>query len=179
MSSSRINALFDSARSGRTESEQELFALLLERFRLIAHQRLWDRADAEEVIQDALLVVAREYRQLEVTVSFAAWAQKVVDNRILARIAANQIGEARQGPALEEVEPAAESGDDLLVSLTECVRRIGRVNRNYVRVLNLHCQGYDTEEVCRRLQLNRNTLYSLLHRGRALLKRCLETGDLK
>jgi len=153
--------------------------LLLERFRSIAHQRLWDGLDADEVVQDALLVVIREYRQLEVTVSFAAWAQKVLDNRILARIAANRIGEARQESAPEDSLPAAEVNQDLQFSLVECVRRIGRVNRSYARVLNLHSQGYDTEEVCRRMNLNRNTLYSLLHRGRILLKRCLATGAVK
>ncbi len=179
MSSAQINTLFDDARSGSAQSEQQLFSLLLERFRLIAHQRLWDSADADEVTQEALLVVAREYRDLTVTVSFAAWAQKVLDNRILARIAGNRIGEARRAPMSGESEPAIDTDVELQVSLTDCLRRIGQVNRDYARALNYHCQGYETEEICRRMQLKRSTLYSLLHRGRALLKRCLETGEAK
>jgi RNA polymerase sigma factor (sigma-70 family) len=178
MSSAQINTLFDAAKSGCAQSEEQLFSLLLERFRLIAHHRLWDSTDAEEVTQEALFVIIREYRELTVTVSFAAWAQKVLDNRILARIAGNRTRETRRARATDQSEPVFESDLDLEVSLSECLAKIGRINRDYARVLNYHCQGFETDEICKRLKVKRNTLYSLLHRGRALLRRCLETGEV-
>ena len=124
-------------------------------------------------------MVTRGFRELTITVSFAAWAQRVLENRILARIDRNRTDQERRASADVESEIACEEDVDLQVSLAECLKRIARVNREYVRALNYHCQGYETDEICARMQLKRNTLYSLLHRGRVLLKRCLDTGELQ
>ena len=67
---------------------------------------------------------------------------------------------------------------DLQRRLVDCLRRISVVNRRYGRTLILHAQGYETEEVCRRIGLKESTFYSLLHRGRAMLQRCLDTGEV-
>jgi DNA-directed RNA polymerase specialized sigma24 family protein len=82
----RINTLYTDALNGDKTAEEKLFRYLLDRFRYSVHHRIWDKDEAEEIVQEAMLVVAQEYRGIEFQASFAAWAFKVVDNRILSYI---------------------------------------------------------------------------------------------
>jgi RNA polymerase sigma factor (sigma-70 family) len=177
---SQLNDLYGRARSGDSSAERELLDRLTARFRYFARQRIWNQADADELVQEALLVVCREYKDLTVTESFAAWACKVLDNRILTYIR-RRIAHSRridpQGPETDAIS-AGEIDPDVRRHLLDCLARIGKVNQRYARVLNLHTQGYDTEEICSRMDVKPNTLYSLLHRGRSMLMKCLDTGKV-
>jgi RNA polymerase sigma factor (sigma-70 family) len=134
--------------------------------------------DADEVVQETIMTICREYRSLEISISISAWAYKVLDNRILTHMQTQQVRNRRTAadPAALDTIPAASPHLELRRRLIDCLRKICLTNRRYARVLNLHSQGYETEEICRRLDLKENTLYSLLRRSRMMLRRCLETG---
>lgn len=178
---SDINELYQAARSGDRAAESELLETLSARFRLFAYRRVWNDEDAAELVQDALLVVVREYRQLQVEKSFAAWAYQVMENRLLShsRSQGTRRGVVRQSP---EGEPEGTSPDprpELKRKLMDCLKKVARANRRYARILNLHYQGFTTEEVCGRLGLTANNCYVLLSRARTMLERCLENGDIE
>jgi RNA polymerase sigma factor (sigma-70 family) len=180
MSTSSINNLFKLSREGDSKAEDLLFQVLHERFTVFVHHRIWNQTDAEEVVQDALTAIWKELKTIDISTSFAAWAYKVLNNRILAAIDVRRIQSSRFSGTSENISILTSSDVDpnLMASLLDCLEKICRINRRYARVLNLHYQGYETTDVCLKLNVSENALYSLLHRARGVLQRCLDSGEL-
>lgn len=175
-----INSLQILARSGDKTAEDRLFCDLSARFRLFVRQRIGEKQDAEEVVQNALLTIVQEYKGVEFQTSFAAWAYKVLDNRILAYYQACKRQAARSQSLSETGDTAGMLGanpkPELRHRLLSCLEKIMRANRRYARILNLHYQGYKTDEICGKMELTPNNFYSVLSRARSLLDFCLDTG---
>ena len=178
-----INALYSAASRGDHQAEERLFEGLSARFRLFVRQRIRNQADAEEVVQETLMTIYKEYRSVEYTKSFSAWAYKVLDNRILGCMQKRkrENGRTEAGANRDGVQTGASdsSTPGLKQRLLECLQKIGSRNVRYARILNLHYQGYETDEICTRLSLKPETFYSILSRARSLLESCLEKGDVK
>jgi RNA polymerase sigma factor (sigma-70 family) len=177
-----INSLHESARNGDRKSEQDLFKLLTVRFRYLATLRLRDSDAAEEAVQEALMVISKEYREIDITVSFAAWAQKVLDNRLAnysrSRKRKEKIFVGEANPDLSSSNNSSNPGSDLKRKLLKCLREISGSNPRYARILNYHYQGYGTEEICRKLEISSTNFYAILSRARSLLKICLRKGSV-
>ncbi len=160
-------------------AKNQLFKILTVRFHLFANQGIRNEQDADEIAQEALAVIAREYGHLDIRQSFAAWAYKVLQNRILSYVRSPSSRGNREIRLDESGDTAASVHPDpgLKGRLLDCLEEVTRAKRRYARVLNLHYQGYSTEEICSRLGLTANNSYVLLSRARAMLKTCLEQGD--
>jgi RNA polymerase sigma factor (sigma-70 family) len=78
-----IETLYQSALQGDSAAEKTLFQQLSVRFGLICQHRIWNKEDAEEIVQEALVTVLGGFKDIEIERSFAAWAHKVLDNKIL------------------------------------------------------------------------------------------------
>ena len=178
-----INALHSAASRGDSQAEERLFEGLSARFRLFVRQRIRNQVDAEEVVQETLMTIYREYRSVDYTKSFSAWAYKVLDNRILGCIQKRKRENGRIDTGVDRDTVQLEARDSttpgLKQRLLECLQGIGSRNIRYARILNLHYQGYKTNEICDRLSLKPETFYSILSRARSLLGICLEKGDVK
>jgi RNA polymerase sigma factor (sigma-70 family) len=175
----RINDLYNEARAGDDTAERQLFELLLDRFQLFAHQKVWSRQDAEDIVQNALVTVSTEYRDLEITSSFAAWAHKVLENKFLAYLKTKRRQQGR-GVDLDstDFEPADWTPDPSLKRrLLDCLKKVGQGSRRYARILNLHHLGFSRDEVCERLSMSRDQTYVVMSRARSRLKDCLDNGD--
>ncbi|SYZ73403.1 hypothetical protein TRIP_C21521 [Candidatus Zixiibacteriota bacterium] len=172
-----INTLYEKARSGGRAQEDELFSVLTVRFRLIAGHRIRNGEDAEDVVQESLAVICREFRKTEIHSSFAAWAYEVLRHRMLSYFERRNTLRSRSEPLDEELQISDKSlaNDlaDLKTSLIDCLMEIGGYNIRYARILNLHHQGYDTEEICRKLSVSPGNFYLILCRARLLLDKCL------
>jgi RNA polymerase sigma factor (sigma-70 family) len=175
-----INKLHDLAREGDHTAEGRLFNSLSESFRLFVQHRIWNKQDSEEIIQDALAAIAAKYRGIDFNISFAAWAYKVLENKILHYYRSKRCRESRfaQTEDGEDRAVSQAANPDLKRHLMECFKKIGQVNRRHARILNLRYQGFSTDEICERLGVTRNNVYILLSRARSLLKLCLEEGDI-
>lgn len=173
-----FNELHIQAKSGDKNVERRLFLLLDERFRVFANHRVWNKEDAEEVVQDSLAIVAREYCDVEIQTSFQAWAYKVLDNRILAYIKKRRSG-AQFAERLTDQANAETNDLDLKRRLQDCLKKIVKTNRRYGRILNLGYQGYNMTEICDRLGTSMNNSYVVLSRARSLLELCLRTGRIE
>lgn len=166
------------ARQGDPDAEQHLFHHLSVRFRLLTARRIRDPQAAEDVAQEACVTVLRKYREETFRVSFEAWAWGVVNMHIKNHL--HRMSVRRERNVEERVrdrEAASVVDPEVHRRLLDCLRKVSRVNRRYARILNLIHQGYSTDEICRRLEMNRNSLYVTLHRARNLLRRCLDSGD--
>ena len=176
-----LNDLYNSARSGQHLAEEDLFRILSVRLRVIANQKIWDGNDAEDVAQEALAYSAREYRKIEIRTSFAAWAAKVLDNRVLSYIKAKRAQKERVEALPDNDQHAARQDLDVELKniLRDCLKKIAKHNPRYARIINLHYQGYTTEEVCDRLNMTPNHSYVALSRARSMLAACLEKGGVE
>ena len=176
-----INALHESARKGEIDSERKLFELLTVRFRYLATLRLRNSTEAEEVAQEALIVISKEYRKIAIETSFAAWAIKVLDYRILNRLRSKTKKKIESGIKPEDIPDRGSENPnpDLKRRLLDSLRKISDTNPRYARILNLHYQGYTTDEICERLGITPGNFYVILSRARSLLQICLKTGKVE
>jgi RNA polymerase sigma factor (sigma-70 family) len=170
-----IDSLYREARNGDSRTEEELFSVLAVRFRILANHRIWDAHDAEDVAGNALAVIAKEYRTVDITLSFAAWAHKVLENRILS-----YLKRKAQRPEVADVDPPDRSQPEplLKVRLQNCLQKVRKANPRYARAVVLHYQGYSTAETSGRLGVTTQNFYMILSRARTMLRRCLETGQI-
>ena len=174
-----INELHGQVRSGDATAEARLFEMLAARFKLFAHQRMGNTQDCEEVVQDALMCIAREYKEIEFETSFAAWSYRVLENRLLHFLRSRRRERSHEELDVNDPTHGAVQPDPALKSrLLECLRKICTANVRYARTLNLQYQGYTAAEICERFEITRNNLYVVLSRARAMLENCLETGEL-
>jgi RNA polymerase sigma-70 factor (ECF subfamily) len=178
-----LNTLHSKACKGDRRAEEGLFEVLTSRFRLFVHQKVRNQADAEEIVQEALMTIYAEYGSMTFTASFAAWACKVLDNRILDYLRRKQRESARFDTGSEDrpdsAVTAAKETPDLRRQLLNCLQKICRRNIRYARILNLHYLGYKTGEICGRMSVKPETLYSALSKARSMLVHCLEKGEIK
>ncbi|MEE8576462.1 MAG: RNA polymerase sigma factor [candidate division Zixibacteria bacterium] len=183
MASSDINELYQQFKDGQKQVEAALFEALSARFYLFVRQRIRNKEDAEEIVQKALLAINSELSGLEVQVSFAAWAYKVLDNRIKAYL--KTVSRSKITTDLETESDRYEAmsterfDPELKRLLLLCLEKLGKVNRRYARTLNLKTQGFTTEEICTKLEITASNFYSLLFRARAMLAGCLHDGEVR
>lgn len=128
------------------------------------------------------MIISREYKTMTYTVSFSAWAYKVLVNRIMAYHQKKKVRTERleRIPENESIaNPDSVNTDpDLKRCLLNCMKKICGVNTRYARILNLHYQGYGTEDICEKLGLTRTNYYTILSRARTMLVTCLEKGEV-
>jgi len=176
-----INELYEMARTGDKAAEEKLFHTLSVRFRSLTVQKVRDKDDCDDIVQNAVLTISQEYKAIEIRTSFSAWAYKVLQNRILKHYNIGQrkihneenLSRFFEAPSNFEPDPTLES------RLIDCLQKISKVGSRYARVLNLFYQGYSTEDVCRKLEISSNNSYVVLSRARSMLKLCLEVGEIR
>lgn len=174
-----INDLHELACRGDNISEKILFNKLLVRFRYVVSQRGWDIDDTEDIVQEALAVISGEYKKIEFKISFSAWAHKVLDLRMLAYSVKKKRNQNRMTQLHNNFSDNSVSSNPLLLSqLQLCLKKIHDANNNHARILNLKYQGYNTEYICKRLNVTQNNLYLMLFRARKWLAYCLDTGEI-
>lgn len=174
-----INDLYQRALTEDKKAESELFQKLLEGFRVFLYQRVWNKDEIEDILQMALTTIASEYKQVDITSSFSAWAYKVVENRFLAYIQTKR-REAGRYVELSESDCYGKSWipeHSLKEALLKCLRKVGYKNRQYARILSLTYQGYSVMEICDKMKISKNQSYVILSRARSTLRECLKKGN--
>jgi len=176
-----VNTLHTKAYGGNEAAERELFRKLSDRFRHFAEWKIGSKPDAEEVAQEALMVVTRKYKGIDPGGNFTAWAHKVLELEILKFHRTRGTRERKQEElsARDDRNLSGHQMVELKRKLLECLVKVGRVNIIYARVLNLQYQGFSSDEICHKLELRKSYSYVLLSRARHMLKTCLTGGDIQ
>lgn len=178
-----LNQLCMRAQQGDKTAENRLFQNLFERFRLAAGYRIRNKEETEEVCQNAMKTIIEKYREIDFEGGFAAWAYKVLDNKVRKSFELRERKRRRETELPDDRDDILPASDDctsdLRRKLLECLKEINRVNSRFARVIVLQFQGFKVDEICKKMKITRNNLYVLLSRSRSLLKQCLETGGLK
>ena len=182
MAQTDLNYLYSQTLTGDPDAEKHLFEALDARFRLFVRRRIRNTDDGNELVQNTLMAIKTEYKSTTISLSFAAWAYKVLDNRIMAYFKAQIRTRDRlvsiDDAAIEQSLAAPAIDFELRRQLMSCLERIGKANHNYAKVLNLKVQGHSTQEICAQMKITTTNLYSILSRARSMLERCLEKGEI-
>lgn len=175
----RLEQLCRLAKADDANAERELFSHLTDSFRIFAQHKFRDRAEAEEVAQDALAVVAQKYKETSFVSSFAGWAHNILRNTISSHIR-QKASRARLRPQAEVAMAGLVQGqvsEDIRRKILACLRDVARSNRRFARAINLHYQGFTATEIGDRLGITREYFYVVLARGRAMLEACLGIAE--
>jgi RNA polymerase sigma factor (sigma-70 family) len=171
-----INELQNRAIDGDKIAEERLFRNLRDKFALIVQHRISDPEACQDVVQDALTTIADKHSSISFETSFAAWAYRVMENKVLQYY--RSAGTERKRHARMDLVEHRMAANDLRPEtkrrFLQCLRKVVGVNRRFARVLNLRYQGYSIEEICERMGITRNATYNLLSRGRRMLRECLQ-----
>ncbi len=174
-----INELHKRASIGERSAEEDLFGQLTARFRLFARQRLWDKADIEEVVQESVKTIFEKYREIEFETSFAAWAYRVLNNKLMTFSATRGRREKKIEEQIEQRQTIPDdSTGDLEERLLDCLNSLNLANKRHARILALHYQGFTVKEISTKLELTPSNFYTILSRARAMLAACLEKGQV-
>ena len=175
-----INDLHEKVLAGEREAEKKLFQDLTDSFLIFVEQKIWDKQDKKEVVQEALATIAAKYRDIEFTTSFSAWAYRVLEYKLMNYYRNKKKLRVDHDPSKLDSTAAPEECDPVLkLKLLECLRKVNNAYNRHARVLNLFYHGFNAEEICDRLNLTRNNFYIILSRARAMLKKCLQVGDIR
>ncbi len=171
-----INKLHKAVLDGEANAERELFGKLSERFLYFTQHRIEDKELCLDIVQEALITVARKYRAITFETSFSAWAHNVILNKVLDSHRSRKRTNERFVRMPEDIElslPKVVNDPLLEGKLLECLKKINSTNNRQARVLNLHYQGFSTDEIANRLKMTRNGIYTVLSRARSMLRDCL------
>ncbi|MHA2097005.1 MAG: RNA polymerase sigma factor [Candidatus Hodarchaeales archaeon] len=173
-----INELYKSARNGNNDAKDELFRILFIRFRLLAIHIVREEQLAEDIAQDALLVILNKLGTIEIETSFSAWAYKILRNTVIRCLKKRNRRRVLLEEALGYSDVNVEWNPDRALerNIIRCLRLLMKKNSTYIRALNLRNQGFKTEEITKKLGMNRNNLYQIYRRARMTLKKCIESG---
>ena len=175
-----INELYHAVQKGGEQAEERLFGALLVSFRMFVRRRVADDVSVEEIVQETLSIIAEKHRSITFERSFAAWAYSVLEHVVKRHYRAEH--KRRNLFAAEQTQTAGSIGGhidpELKIRLLDCLQKISRARVRHARILNLHHQGYSVKEICTRLRITTNNLYTILSRARVMLHRCLETGEI-
>nr|WP_270385909.1 sigma-70 family RNA polymerase sigma factor [Butyricicoccus sp. TM115-194] len=133
-----------------------------------AYAYLRNKSDAEDVLQDPFLQYMRTSPELESSAHEKAWLLRVAIN-----LSKNKLNSAwfKHTNALEESYPCDDLDSDLAF-VWDAVRALPPKYREPIHLF--YHEGYSAAEIARILGQKENTVRSLLHRGRSMLKETLK-----
>ncbi|MCP4706080.1 MAG: sigma-70 family RNA polymerase sigma factor [candidate division Zixibacteria bacterium] len=174
-----INDLYIKSKNGDKTAEKQLFKHLSVSFKIFALQRIMNKQDAEEVVQNSLMILSNKYKVLDNQPNFAAFAYKVLKNQLMAYYKSKRLPKnSNQSLMIDYASKYDENYTNLKLRLFECIKKIHGINKSFARILNLHYQGYSTDEICEKMLISRSNFYTTLYRARIMLKTCIEKGEI-
>lgn len=174
-----INELYRQALEGDRSAEGELFELLAVMFKAFLRRRNVGTEYSEDIVQNALVKIARLYRREAAKTNFAAWCQTVLRNQFIDSCRARSSQQSRQLDLTTQGPKVASPKTDyeLKARLLGCLKKLHKSNPLHARLINLHYQGYTTSEVCARLNITANHRRVAMCRARVMLRACLKESE--
>lgn len=169
----------DRLRAGDAPAFEDLVMTYQHRVFGVALRMLGNRAEAEEVAQEAFVRAHRALGEFRGDAKLSTWLYAITSRLCLNRLASGERGMARQGEdALLRLSDAGPRPDAAL-ERRELEAALGRAiadlpeDRRIVVVLR-DLEGLSYEEIAQVLELELGTVRSRLHRARAELREKLE-----
>mgnify|MGYP001792292669 CR=1 FL=1 len=163
--------------NGDPHAARSLTVRLAPRVMAHAYRLLHDRAEAEDVTQEALLrlwKIAPEWRTGEAQVT--TWLYRVTANLCTDRLRKTRHGDIEAAP---EVADDAPSADQALISQARAEALTGALanlpDRQRQAVVLRHIEGLQNPEIAEIMDISVEAVESLTARGKRALAKCLGT----
>lgn len=165
------------------QGDAEAFNLLFERHYAgvynFARHLLGDEHQAEEILQDTFLAVARTARTYQPRGLFRTWLMRIVRNRCLNRLQSNRTAHAAAGGLGEGDPPSRANGPAKDVETAEHMARvhvlIDALPQRQREALVLYAmEQMSYAQIAQVLDIPVNSVKTLIFRARAELARALE-----
>lgn len=168
--------------AGLRRGDPEAVDAFVETYRARICQRieriLGNRADAEEISQDVLLLIVRRIHLFGERAAFATWVHRIATNAALARLRCRRRNDGRWAAGHSEAGPAQIASAEEEATRRELhgllARAIATLPEPYRLPLVLHhLEGLSHDTIAARLGLGRAAVKSRVYRSRILVRRCL------
>lgn len=161
--------------SDRTEEFLQLLNEHEPALRAYVHSLVREPSDAEDILQEARLVMWRSFSQFESGTNFRAWAKKVAFHQILTFRRKSKRDTALSEESLEllahELTRNEKQLDIRAAALRKCVRQLSRPHRQIFLMRYSRDMGID--EIASAVDRTEGAVYRLLSRLRASLQECV------
>ena len=170
-----LERLIDDCKKKHSKAQEELYKRYASTLFSICLKYASNYADAEDVLQDAFIIIFDKVTQYKNQGSFEGWLKRIVINTALQRYrktgVLNLINEENISEVDVEVEEESVPLDYLLHIVQELPDR-------YRMVFNLYIlDGYSHKEISKLLEISEGTSKSNLARARKILKNKIEVSQ--
>lgn len=154
--------------------------------------RVSDRDLAQDLVQDTFLAGLKSMKNFKGEASERTWLISILKRKIIdhyrkinsnkgkaeVRIAYND--DESEGDWLEErvADPFDKTAEDLMQNselgdaIFECLSKLPEKQAQVFRMKTI--EGYETEDICKELNINASNLWVIIHRARTAMASCLE-----
>ena len=156
-------------------SQRRLYDAFAGRMLVVCLRYTKDRADAEDVLQDAFVKVFEKIHTYRFEAPLRGWIRAIVVNTALNHLRSRkpwQFTEDLNGSAAQELDPASTPISGL--QLNELLGLIGQLPTGCRTIFNLYAiEGYSHSEIAAMLGISEGTSKSQYSRARYLLQKLL------
>jgi RNA polymerase sigma-70 factor (TIGR02943 family) len=158
--------------------------------------RVSDRDMAQDLVQDTFLAGLKSMKNFKGESSERTWLisilkRKIIDhyrkinsNKGKAEVRINYSDDENEGDWLEEriADPFDKTAEDriqnreLRDAIFDCLSKLPEKQAQVFRMKTI--EGYDTEDICKELNINASNLWVIIHRARTAMASCLEKNWL-
>ncbi|MDF1815806.1 MAG: sigma-70 family RNA polymerase sigma factor [Verrucomicrobiales bacterium] len=137
------------------------------------------RADAEEILQEARVVMWKKFESFQSGTNFAAWAKKIALGLILNYRRSNRrkrivpTEDAFIEAVAAEIDRIDAEGDSRSEALEICVGKLPQAHREMV--LWRYFEELEVAEIADRSKRTESAVYRMLSRIRKMLQECIES----
>jgi RNA polymerase sigma-70 factor (TIGR02943 family) len=154
--------------------------------------RVNDRDLAQDIVQDTFLAGLKSMKNFKGEASERTWLisilkRKIIDhyrktnsNKGKAEVRITYSDDESEGDWLEErvADPFDKTAEDTMQNselgdaIFECLSKLPEKQAQVFRMKTI--EGYETEDICKELNINASNLWVIIHRARTAMASCLE-----
>lgn len=168
-----LQALIQKCVKQDREGQRELYMLLSPVLYGICLKYMKSKTEADDVFQDAFIILFQKIGQYKYKGSFEGWAKRIFINEALEVLRKKQ---RRLHVAIEDSDlniTVKERGNEqnMMIPKDDLLKHIQQLPDNYRMVFNLFVfEGYNHKEIANKLKIAVGTSKSLLSRAKGVLR---------
>ena len=169
--------IVNGCKKGNRRSQYQFYEMFKKLVFSVTMRYAKDVPEAEDIVQDAFVVLYRDLYQYKPIGALGAWVRRVAVNTSLQHIRKKRMvfSDVEIHTLSEKIE-----GDDMILgqlNANEIMRMVQLLPDGYRMVFNLFViEGYNHQEIAKQLNVSVSTSKSQLSRAKKYLKRILETA---
>jgi len=160
------SGLLEAARQGDVAAVERLLALCRPDLRRYASRTCRTAEDAEDAVQESLILIYRKVAALRSTAALARWLFQIVRRQCLRRVLRQ--GHADTAIVAEETYLATHSDIDLRLDMAAAVQSLPAIYREVIVLRDF--EELTIQEIADRLGLIPETVKTRIYRGRQLVR---------